>query len=236
VGLAISASTLGPASLSHVYMTRLLAHWGDAGLEGFVTALQRKYARQAALAHAAAGRHLGGLAVWKRPTGGMFMWLRLTAIEDAMALMEAGPVFRVAVLPGQLFWVRAALEAAAAEKAAAAAAAGAAAGDGNGKAAAANSGVPAPAAAAELACPYFRVSFVSVSAEDLEEGFARLGSAIRSLQARTGVALAAANGNGAAAKPAATAAAPAAVKAAAAPAAVVTATASGSDGESELVD
>jgi DNA-binding transcriptional MocR family regulator len=201
VGLAISASTLGPASLSHVYMARLLADWGDSGLETFVSALQRKYARQAALAHAAAERHLSGLATWRRPDGGMFMWLKLTAIPDSMELLEAGPAAKVAVVPGTFFWVAGAM--AAAEAAAARGEGGAAAGKGgggagggvslvaNGSSKGASNGA-APVGVEEPVCPYFRVSFVSVAAEDLEEGFRRLGVAIRSLQAQHAAAAAAA--------------------------------------------
>lgn len=194
-GLAISASTLGPASLSHVYMHRLLDHWRAAdGLEGFVSALQRKYARAAGRADAAAARHLAGLASWARPAGGMFMWLRLEGIDDAMELLEAGPAAKVAVVPGSIFWVKAAIaaNAAAADKFGAAnghAANGHANGNGhaanghaNGKAAASGGG-----AAHEPACPFFRVSFVSVADDDLEEGFARLACAIRALRAKHGI-------------------------------------------------
>ncbi|GBF96915.1 hypothetical protein Rsub_09920, partial [Raphidocelis subcapitata] len=183
-GLAIASSTLGPASLSHVYMSRLLTHWGDSGLEGFVSSLQRKYARQAALADAAATRHLSGLASWRTPDGGMFMWLRLEAVADAMALLEAGAAARVAVVPGALFHVAGA--------AAAAAAAAAAGSEGGAEAVAA-------AEAAQPPCPYFRVSFVSVPEAELDEGFARLAAAIRGMMAANAAAAAAAGANGLAA-------------------------------------
>ncbi|KAI8473556.1 MAG: pyridoxal phosphate-dependent transferase [Monoraphidium minutum] len=199
--LAISASTLGPASVSTVYMARLLDHWGASGLDSFVSELQRKYARAAAAAHAAAGRHLDGLATWRRPTGGMFMWLKLVGLDDSMELLEAGPAAKVAVVPGSIFSVAAAAAAAGGgcggAAARGAAANGAAAnngcgnghaGNGNGHAAngnghAANGGAAADAAR-EPPCPYFRVSFVSVPEAEIEEGFARLGRAIRTIHAK----------------------------------------------------
>jgi hypothetical protein len=239
-GLAISASTLGPASLSHVYMARLLEQWGDAGLDAFVSSLQRKYARQAALADAAARRHLAGLATWAAPAGGMFMWFKLVGLEDSMELLEAGADAKVAVVPGSVSSVVGAMAAAAAERSSGGGGTNGHAANGhaanghaanghavnghaanghaaNGHAAnghAANghpaNGYPANGhvtitngaganghhanggdaaapigrAPGEPACPFFRVSFVSVSEEDLEEGFARLAGAIHVLRAR----------------------------------------------------
>lgn len=197
-GLAVSASTLGPASLSHVYMHRLLAQWGDSGLDAFVRALQRRYARQAALAHAAASRHLSGLATWRAPSGGMFMWLRLEGLDDAVEMLDEAVEAKVAVVPGSMFWVVGAIAAAAAAEAAAPGGAPGAAGAGEDG----HAGAPATpmsegssasscgsfAHASEPPCPCFRVSFVSASEQELDEGFARLASAIRALKARAGQA------------------------------------------------
>lgn len=52
--------------------------WGRPGFEAFVRRLQAQYARQAAVAQAAAQQQLAGLAEWQPAQAGMFMWFRLT--------------------------------------------------------------------------------------------------------------------------------------------------------------
>lgn len=52
--------------------------WGRAGFEAFVKRLQAQYARQAAVAEAAAQQQLAGLAEWQPAQAGMFMWFKLT--------------------------------------------------------------------------------------------------------------------------------------------------------------
>jgi len=62
-----------------VMLHELLAKtWGRAGFEAFVRRLQGQYARQAAVAAAAAEQQLIGLAEWQPVRAGMFMWFKLT--------------------------------------------------------------------------------------------------------------------------------------------------------------
>jgi DNA-binding transcriptional MocR family regulator len=63
---------------SQVMIHQLLTKWGRQGFEGFVTQLQQRYARNAAVAEAAAAQHLTGLAEWQPAAAGMFMWLKMT--------------------------------------------------------------------------------------------------------------------------------------------------------------
>jgi DNA-binding transcriptional MocR family regulator len=52
--------------------------WGRSGFEAFIRRLQGQYARQAAVAAAAADAQLAGLAEWRPACAGMFMWFKLT--------------------------------------------------------------------------------------------------------------------------------------------------------------
>ena len=58
-----------------------------AGFERHVKLMQREYCRRARVASDAADRHLRGLATWRRPSAGMFLWATLT--EDLAPLADA---------------------------------------------------------------------------------------------------------------------------------------------------
>lgn len=87
-------------------MSELLGAWGMSGFEAFLQRQQALYARRAALASAAAARHLSGLAEWRAPVSGMFMWLKLTG--EAGAELNVGHVCFCAFL--LIWWGEAALE------------------------------------------------------------------------------------------------------------------------------
>jgi len=61
----------------------MLHHWGQAGFDRFVTHVQRRYARQAQLAQAAAAEYLAGLVEWQPIKAGMFMWCTLTGRQPS---------------------------------------------------------------------------------------------------------------------------------------------------------
>ena len=58
-----------------------------AGFERHVQTMQREYCRRASVASAAAERHLRGLATWRRPTAGMFLWASLS--DDLAPVADA---------------------------------------------------------------------------------------------------------------------------------------------------
>ncbi|EFN56794.1 hypothetical protein CHLNCDRAFT_144288 [Chlorella variabilis] len=97
----LNAQTLGPSGLSQGIAYRLLETWGGEGLERHLWRLQAGYAASAAALHAAARRHLEGLAEWREPRAGMFMWLRLLGVEDASDIQEELREARVVVVPGR---------------------------------------------------------------------------------------------------------------------------------------
>ena len=114
-------------------------------------------------------------------------------MSDADEVLEAGVKQQVVVVPGKIFW---AAGAACAAKAAAAAAAATAAVAKRNNLTTANGTTTANGChfkgeggqvgeAETEPCPYFRVSFVSATPQQLQEGFKRLGAAIRSCMAGT---------------------------------------------------
>ncbi|HRC72759.1 MAG TPA: PLP-dependent aminotransferase family protein [Candidatus Competibacter sp.] len=66
-------------------------------LRGFYR--ERRDAMQAALAH-----HLGDLADWTQPSGGLFFWVRLQGGGDTRALLVRALERKVAFMPGEAFF------------------------------------------------------------------------------------------------------------------------------------
>jgi hypothetical protein len=72
---------------TQVMLHELLAKtWGRSGFESFIKRLQVQYARQAAVAAAAAEQQLAGLAEWRPACAGMFMWFKLTGARGVCGL------------------------------------------------------------------------------------------------------------------------------------------------------
>ena len=111
---------LGAPPLAQVLTSALLLRgWGDgggsgggeeekgekssfAGFERHVKTMQKEYCRRASVAHAAAERYLKGLAMWRRPSAGMFLW---ASLADDLAPVADAALARarsagVVVVPG----------------------------------------------------------------------------------------------------------------------------------------
>ena len=87
-----------------VATANLLDAWGEAGFEEHVLRIQAQYGTRAAVLHAAASQHLGGLAEWAPPCAGMFMWVRLKGpVLSEDEIMDALKLVKVVVVPGKLF-------------------------------------------------------------------------------------------------------------------------------------
>lgn len=84
----------------HVALEALADPGWDERLRG-LAAFYR--ARRDAFA-AALDRHLGGLATWSVPDGGLFFWLRLKRPTDTRALLAAALEAGVAFMPGEEFY------------------------------------------------------------------------------------------------------------------------------------
>ncbi|PSC75895.1 B Chain Kynurenine Aminotransferase Ii Inhibitor [Micractinium conductrix] len=104
----MQAQTLGPSGLSMALTDALLAEWGDAGLDAHLRLVQSEYAAKAAALHAAAQRELAGLAEWRQPRAGMFMWVRLLGVDESSQVLDALQAERVVCVAGRICHPRAA--------------------------------------------------------------------------------------------------------------------------------
>ncbi|KAL6781009.1 hypothetical protein ACKKBG_A09385 [Auxenochlorella protothecoides x Auxenochlorella symbiontica] len=103
----ISYSTAGPSTISSAIALAVLRAWGPTGYETHIRAIQRHYAAKAAAVHAAAQRHLAGLADWEQPRAGMFLWITLRGIPDSARIWDAMREAKVVAVPGGALNVRA---------------------------------------------------------------------------------------------------------------------------------
>ena len=102
--LHMQATVLHTSGVSQAMVAKLLRAWGPAGLETHLCRIAVFYARKRDRIHAAAERHLAGLARWSVPDAGMFLWLELLHVADSRALvMQKGVAAKVLFVPGQAF-------------------------------------------------------------------------------------------------------------------------------------
>lgn len=76
----------------------------DGFLREHVPTIRARYKAQRDAMRAALEQHLGGLARWSPPAGGMFFWLELQPGIDATALLPAAVAAGVAFVPGATFF------------------------------------------------------------------------------------------------------------------------------------
>lgn len=102
--LHMQSASLCPSGLTQVTAFALLRQWGEAGWAAHVQSVQAFYRARRDHFLQCAERHLTGLAEWRSPQAGMFVWLRLLGVQDSKALIE-GPArdAKVLLVPGQYF-------------------------------------------------------------------------------------------------------------------------------------
>ncbi|KAK9835444.1 hypothetical protein WJX74_000131 [Apatococcus lobatus] len=97
------ASLNGPNGICQALLMELLSQWGESGFEKYVLTMQAEYQRRAAVLQAAVEKELTGLVEWRKPTAGMFMWLKLLAgVRDADEVLPELAEAGVMVLPGRI--------------------------------------------------------------------------------------------------------------------------------------
>lgn len=111
------AHSLHASGLSQACALGLFREWGFDGFRNHLKKVAAHYQGRCAALESACDRYLKGVATWKTPTAGMFLWLHLDGVDDTAELVskkcvEAGVLF----VPGQSFlspagrecaWVRA---------------------------------------------------------------------------------------------------------------------------------
>jgi DNA-binding transcriptional MocR family regulator len=100
LAMKIQSETLGGNMMSQSIVANMLHHWGEDGLDAYVSRMQGKYAKKARSALASLEKYMKTLAVWKKPVGGMFLWLRILNVEDAMPIFMNLREKGIIVMPG----------------------------------------------------------------------------------------------------------------------------------------
>lgn len=124
--LCLQASILHAASLSQVRKSRctpyvrkkiflifytlqvmvhgVLKQWGPTGFKEHIDKVKAFYKKRRDLMITAADKHLKGLATYKAPQGGMFLWIKLEGVSDSFDMvMERGLQRKIMALPGREF-------------------------------------------------------------------------------------------------------------------------------------
>nr|XP_027232239.1 kynurenine/alpha-aminoadipate aminotransferase, mitochondrial-like [Penaeus vannamei] len=103
----IMATVMGGSSLSQVLVTELFHMWGLEGFLRHVKEVRDMYRRRRDAALSAAEKHLTGLCEWRKPGGGMFLWLKVPKVKDTQAmLLERGTKKSILLVPGNGFTTR----------------------------------------------------------------------------------------------------------------------------------
>uniref|UniRef100_H2ZC30 Aminotransferase class I/classII large domain-containing protein n=1 Tax=Ciona savignyi TaxID=51511 RepID=H2ZC30_CIOSA len=98
------ASLLHTSTFVQMMVSGLLDQWGMEGFENHVRNVQEFYKgrRDAMLTYAK--KWLTGLAEWSEPQGGMFLWMKLTGVDDTTSLIKKRALEKkVLLLPGSAF-------------------------------------------------------------------------------------------------------------------------------------
>lgn len=161
--MAIQNELIGVSAPAQVIVGAVLKSWGRGGLDGHLRSIQGVYGSKAKVIAAVCERELKGLAEWKVPSAGMFLWLDLNpsgiddiGINNNYNNTESGgdktfssspsvlKVFQergVIVVPGKVFHPHGRRDG--------------------------------------FKCSFIRVSFAGPSEEQLEEGVTRLAAALK---------------------------------------------------------
>ncbi|DBA67017.1 hypothetical protein WJX79_010292 [Trebouxia sp. C0005] len=102
MALALHASLNGPPGISQALMIAVTQHWGANGFREHCIHMQQVYQHRANVMHTAAAKALAHLAEWQRPQAGMFIWLKLSGVEDIDEVASELVQANVMVLPGKL--------------------------------------------------------------------------------------------------------------------------------------
>ncbi|XP_012267836.3 kynurenine/alpha-aminoadipate aminotransferase, mitochondrial-like [Athalia rosae] len=101
----IDSSTLHAPTLSQVLIHKLLVLWGPEKFENHLNDVRDFYRAKRDVMTALVEKHLTGLAEWFPAHGGMFIWVKITVIDDVYDLVLNEFVANgVLVVPGHAFF------------------------------------------------------------------------------------------------------------------------------------
>lgn len=80
-------SSQGCAGISQMVLLQVLRKMGHDGYLKHCAMVEKHYSKKRNLCVQIAKKHLEGLASWYTPTGGMFLWIKFTGLEDSFHLI-----------------------------------------------------------------------------------------------------------------------------------------------------
>jgi kynurenine/2-aminoadipate aminotransferase len=104
VMMHVACSSLHASTFSQMMVFRFLNEFGQDGFLKHAKSVAEFYENQCHTMLKAAERHLTGIAEWNRPSGGMFLWIRLLEVKDTRRMIvEKGLEKMVMLTPGCYF-------------------------------------------------------------------------------------------------------------------------------------
>ncbi|XP_012279610.1 kynurenine/alpha-aminoadipate aminotransferase, mitochondrial [Orussus abietinus] len=102
--LSVESNIMHASSLSQVLVQKVLQSWGMEGFQKHQKSVQSFYRAKRDAMLDALKKHLTGLAEWAAPEAGMFVWIRVTAVDNVLPLaMDKCLSKSIFVLPGSAF-------------------------------------------------------------------------------------------------------------------------------------
>ncbi|XP_058806903.1 kynurenine/alpha-aminoadipate aminotransferase, mitochondrial-like isoform X2 [Phymastichus coffea] len=103
--LHMQVSTLHPSALSQVLVHKLLTGWSEQQLDQHLARVRRFYRDKRDAMLRAVEKHFAGIAEWSVPKAGMFVWLKITVLDDTYDLVVNKCIPQgVFALPGHAFY------------------------------------------------------------------------------------------------------------------------------------
>ncbi|XP_051159721.1 kynurenine/alpha-aminoadipate aminotransferase, mitochondrial-like isoform X2 [Leptopilina boulardi] len=104
MSLHIQCTSLHPSSLSQVLVYKLFESWDQEKFENHFKDIQVFYRERRDMMLSAIEKHLTGLAEWTTPTAGMFVWVKITVLDDVYEMVMKHCIDQgIYVLPGHTF-------------------------------------------------------------------------------------------------------------------------------------
>merc|ERR1711879_1024773 len=96
--------TSNPPSNNQIIISKLFDEWGIPGYVEHTKKVTEFYRGQCEAIVRSCEKHLSGLATWKEPKAGMFLWITLLNVTDARVMIEEKALDKnVLLVPGQAF-------------------------------------------------------------------------------------------------------------------------------------
>lgn len=104
VMMHVACSSLHASTFSQAIIHRFLTERGADGYRSHCRSVAEFYEKRCCAMVKAAEKHLGGLAEWNKPSGGMFLWIKLLGVRDSRKMMEGKALEKMVMLaPGCYF-------------------------------------------------------------------------------------------------------------------------------------